>query len=110
MSNYLFIDGAYLTEAYTASMSQFYGVVPPINYRDLGGYFGGPQRIYYYDAVDRGRIGPETEEAQANRIHARDALHVYLNSLPNWHVREGFVSRGRRASRRSQKAVDVQLA
>jgi hypothetical protein len=27
-----------------------------------------------------------------------------------WHVREGFVSRGRRAKRRTQKAVDVQLA
>jgi uncharacterized LabA/DUF88 family protein len=110
MNTYLFIDGEYLRQAYQQTMDAFYGTVPDINYRDLPTTFGGPRRIYYYDAIAREPVGSETPKDQEQRIKGLDVFHVYLNSLPNWHVREGFVSRGRRASRRSQKAVDVQLA
>jgi uncharacterized LabA/DUF88 family protein len=110
MSFYLFIDGAYFHEGYRDVMQTFYGEVPPINYRELATRLQGAQRVYYYDAVDRGKIGEETSDHQEARIKERDSFHAYLNSLPRWHVREGFVSRGRRVSRRTQKAVDVQLA
>jgi uncharacterized LabA/DUF88 family protein len=111
MDYYVFIDGAYLRAAHEDVMRAFYGVVPPINFRDMSSTFlGHPARIYYYDAVDRNRVGSESEAERDQRVKERDDFHAYLNSLPRWSVREGFVSRGRRASRRSQKAVDVQLA
>jgi len=69
-----------------------------------------PSRIYYYDSVDRERVGAESDAERDARVKEREDLHAYLNSLPKWHVREGFMSRARRASRRTQKAVDVQLA
>lgn len=107
---YLFIDAAYLRQSYTAAMTRFYGTVPEINWSMIRTLFGNPSRIYYYDAIDRRQVGDETPQQQTERISKADNLHKSLNSLPNWHVREGFVSRGRRASRRTQKAVDVQLA
>ena len=110
MPTYLFIDGEYFRQAFQQTMKAFYGTVPDINYRDIAGNLGGFKRIYYYDAIDRGRVANETPTDQEQRITRLESFHVYLNSLPNWHVREGFVSRGRRASKRSQKAVDVQLA
>jgi uncharacterized LabA/DUF88 family protein len=107
---YLFIDGAYFREAYRAVMSRFYGTVPDVNYDVFWNVFSNPTRIYYYDAVDRNRIGDETTAQRDARVSALNTFHAYLNSLSGWHVREGFVSRGRRASRRTQKAVDIQLA
>jgi uncharacterized LabA/DUF88 family protein len=91
-------------------MRTFYGTAPDINWPVFSNQFGQPGRIYYYDSVDRGQVGSETPQAREERIRKLDDFHAYLNSLPNFHVREGFVSRGRRATRRSQKAVDVQLA
>jgi uncharacterized LabA/DUF88 family protein len=110
MSAYLFIDGAYFREAYRSSMQRFFGAVPSINWPALQGQLGSVQRIYYYDAIDRGTVGAETPDGQQKRIKDADDFHAYLNTIPNWHVREGFTSRGRRAARRTQKAVDVQLA
>lgn len=111
MTRYLYIDAHYLHEAHAKAMSEFYGFVPPINYRDLSATLGGShERVFYYDAVDRQRVGDESDKQRDDRIAEKDAFLAYLNALPQWHVREGFVSRGRRASRRSQKAVDVQLA
>jgi len=110
MSAYLFIDGAYLREAYTDTMTKYFGVAPPINWPAGLAQFGHIQRVYYYDAIDRNRVKDETEEEQKKRIAEANAFHAFLNRLDNLHVREGFTSRGRRASRRTQKAVDVQLA
>jgi hypothetical protein len=109
-SMYLFIDGAYLREAYDDVMRRFYGLVPTFNWTNVGVIFGRPARTYYYDAIDRNQVASETSEDRDRRVREADHLHTYLNGLSNWHVREGFVSRGRRARRRTQKAVDVQLA
>jgi hypothetical protein len=42
MSHYLFIDGAYLREAYSKIMNAYYGEVPPVDYSALAGVFGAP--------------------------------------------------------------------
>jgi NYN domain len=107
---YLFVDGAYFREAYEAAMRKFHGSVPAIDWPRFGGPFNSPTRTYYYDSVDRSRVGPETPHDRDARVTQADAFHARLNAIPYFHVREGFVSRGRRASRRTQKAIDVQLA
>jgi uncharacterized LabA/DUF88 family protein len=109
-STYLFIDGAYFRECYGTTMQRFYGAIPPVNWNVVWNVFERPSRTYYYDSVDRKQVGPETSEERDRRVRHADQFHRQLNALSNWHVREGFVSRGRRAARRSQKAVDVQLA
>lgn len=108
-TDYLFIDGHYLREAYKASMQRFYGEVPEMDFQSLKARFGSASRVYYYDAIDRTLAGNEKESDRDARVKRMDDLHSYLNSLPRWHVREGFVTRGRKR-RREQKAVDVQLA
>jgi uncharacterized LabA/DUF88 family protein len=109
MSKYLFIDGEYLRDKYTGAMADFYGTVPTVNYRDLHNQFNRPDRIYYYDSVNREKKGSETQAHAESRISELNRLHAYLNTIPSWHVREGFVTRGRK-ERPGQKAVDVQLA
>jgi len=108
--SYLFIDGAYFRAAYSDLMTRYFNSVPEIEWTKVSAVFGGPRRIYYYDAVDRNTVGAETPAERDARVERLDQFHARLNSLDRWHVREGFVSRGRRAARRSQKAVDVQLS
>jgi uncharacterized LabA/DUF88 family protein len=110
MSLYVFIDGAHFREAHRTAMNGFYNVVPAIDWPNLRQFWGSARRIYYYDAIDRNTQGSESDDDRDKRVAEHDRFHAYLNSLPYWSVREGFVSRGRRATRRTQKAVDVQLA
>jgi uncharacterized LabA/DUF88 family protein len=112
MSAYLFIDGNYLRKAYEHTMASFFGQTPPaLNYRKLA-QIGGQSynRLFYYDAVDYEPHNGETKAQTDARVSERRNLHRRINSIPNFHVREGFVSTGRQVGRRRQKAVDVQLA
>ena len=110
MSFYLFVDGNYLRKAYEKTMTSFFGSAPPIEYRQLIGLGANHQRAFYYDAVDYEPRPGETPDQTEARIAERVTLHRQINAIPNFHVREGYVSTGRRVSKREQKAVDVQLA
>src|SRR5688500_9928179 len=94
---YLFGDAAYFREAFNSITRTFYGLVPAINWPLFKSHFGNPQRIYYYDSIDRNQIGNETPSERDARVEQLDRFHRYLNTFSDFHVREGFVSRGRRA-------------
>jgi uncharacterized LabA/DUF88 family protein len=110
MSSYLFVDGEYLRKAFETSMKRFFVTAPPMDYRPLMALGASYQRGFYYDAIDYEPRSGETADQTKARIAERVQLHQHINSIPNFHVREGYVSTGRKPSKRQQKAVDVQLA
>lgn len=91
-------------------MQAFFDEVPPIEYRQLISLGVNHQRVFYYDAVDYEPRPGETVAHTEARITERVTLHRQINTIPNFHVREGYVSTGRKPRQREQKAVDVQLA
>jgi uncharacterized LabA/DUF88 family protein len=109
MSVYAFIDGNYLHSNFSKQMQAFYGVIPAINYEQLGADLQAP-RLFYYDAIDYAKADNETDAAHEQRVVEREALHDHINSLPGFHVRDGHVRRSPRRRNREQKGVDVQLA
>src|SRR5882672_6675782 len=105
MSLYLFVDGHYLRKAFEKTMQAFFNDVPAIEYRQLISLGGNHQRAFYYDAVDHEPRTGETSVQTEARITERVALHRHINTIPNFHVREGYVSMGRKPKKREQKAV-----
>ncbi len=104
MAVYTFIDGHYLRCRFDAVMQTLYGEVPPIDFTHVT--LGG-NRVFYYDALEECDPAKEPQENFDARTAPRRELHQYINRLPNFHVREGYVRRG---VKREQKAVDVLLS
>lgn len=100
IDNYAFIDGNYLRKAYEAAMGRFFA---DVDYRNLSLVTLKQElqasKIFYYDSVDE-RL-PDAKE----RLEYLDTL----SSLDGFHVRRGTIT-GKKAKRRRQKKVDVQLA
>ena len=96
MSAYLFVDGHYLRKAFEKTMEAFFGEVPAIEYRQLISLGASHSRVFYYDAVDYEARDKETPNDTSARVSERVALHRHINSIPNFHVREGYVSTGRK--------------
>ncbi len=109
MSQYLFIDGAYLRSNFEHQMRTFYGQVPRLNFKQLCADLEA-SRIYYYDAIDYVQATNESEAAFTQRVNDLVDLHDYINSIPGVHVRDGRVRRSPVRKKREQKGVDVQLA
>src|SRR5688572_29370054 len=103
---YLFIDGAHFAKQFTEKMTDFYGIVPPIDYAALKAETQA-DRIYYYDAIDYEKKVGESDAAHTARIDAAAANMEYIASQPGYHVRDGHVRKG---PKREQKGVDVMLA
>ena len=105
-TEYLFIDGGYLTEVLTDFSRRFYpDKTVDVDYKKLGAGF---TKIFYYDC-EPPQKGDETPEAYGKRLSAYQARSYELSEYPGWHVFEGVTKRqGKRGN--VQKEVDVQIA
>jgi uncharacterized LabA/DUF88 family protein len=101
MSEYLFVDGAYLRETLEAlAVRYFRGVPVELDYEAL---FSGFEKIFYFDCDPPKRKNEPDQDWAAREGSARATFKV-LRALPGCHVILGQTKEQR------QKGVDVQLA
>lgn len=108
MSNYLFVDGAYLRERMLDFSKRVHGQdqALPIDF-DLLRQCSSFDKAFYYDSPPA-RLDGETHENYEGRIEPYVALTNSVRELYGWHVFDGVAKRRRSGS--SQKEVDVKIA
>ena len=105
MSQYLFIDGAYLDQLLDGVGKIFFnGETPKLDYRRVT---NGYSKIFYYDCAPERRSSESQQDFEA-RMASKNSFFDSLRIIPGMHVFEGVVKREGR--RRQQKQVDILIA
>src|ERR1700676_3971056 len=105
-STYLFIDGEYLRQRHRQAMMDFFGVHGELDVWKILRQ-SGADRAYFYDSLDDAPRSGEDQAACRIRIAPLEAFIAKIRKVPNFHVRLGTVSQGKK---RQQKEVDILLA
>jgi uncharacterized LabA/DUF88 family protein len=105
-TTYLFIDGAYLDDAYDKTLRKIFGPNISIDFSKIKNTLGC-RRAFYYHCIDDERRDGESNEQHATRTSLQNRRLDEIDSLEGFHVRRGYLTSGRK---RTQKEVDVSLA
>ncbi|MFL9670406.1 NYN domain-containing protein [Variovorax sp. AB1(2024)] len=104
--SYLFIDGAYLTQAFDdLSKKWFDGVELPINYSLLA---LNHQKVFYYDCLPAQKDGESNDDFSIRKLPQERKFET-LRNLNGWHVNEG-IAKHRKRQGAQQKEVDILIA
>lgn len=105
-NSYLFVDGAYLTQAFEDLSGKWFGGLElPINYSLLSHLH---QKVFYYDCLPARKEG-EAAEDFAIRKMPQERKFEMLRNLNGWHVNEG-IAKHRKRQGAQQKEVDILIA
>jgi len=110
VTEYLFIDGAYLRFCYEKVMKDFYGSADFRNV-DFTHVIRGcdAQKVFYYDCIDDMQKQGENDLDVEKRVKDQEDFFNTIRSQAGYHVILGSMS-GTRPKKARQKQVDVHLA
>jgi hypothetical protein len=95
---YLFIDGAYLEEAYRDVMTKVFNDSGQIDYERLRHALSA-DRAFYYNATET-KLASETDPQFEARLAVQQARFDAISDLPRFHLRAGVTAGDKKRSRR----------
>jgi uncharacterized LabA/DUF88 family protein len=105
-NSYLFIDGAYLTQAFEDLSGKWFGGADlPINYSLLS---HNHHKVFYYDCLPAQKEGESAEDFAIRKL-PQERKFERLRNLDGWHVNEG-IAKHRKRQGAQQKEVDILIA
>jgi uncharacterized LabA/DUF88 family protein len=110
--NYLFVDGAYLRQRHSESISRVFSKQTKLDLSKLRAILRRDntsfQRVFYYDCLDDiVRTNEEPEQLKA-RINEQEEFFDRIRALDGFHV--GLGSLSGTSKKKRQKEVDIRLA
>jgi uncharacterized LabA/DUF88 family protein len=110
--NYLFVDGAYLRQRHSESISRVFSKQTKLDLSKLRTILKQAntsfQRVFYYDCLDDLVKTSESPEQLRNRINEQEEFFDRIRALDGFHV--GLGSLSGTSKKKRQKEVDIRLA